>query len=186
MADRILVETRFLRCIDRDGWFFVERPHGAGVVTIVPITDDGRVILVEQRRPAVGGPTIEWPAGLAGDEPGHEHEDLAAAARRELIEETGYDAGRLDLVAACPTSPGLTSEIVTFFVARDLKKIAAGGGIGQENIQTHEVPLSSARAWLRAREQHGVRIAAKVFAGLYFALEALAGESIGSATDKGR
>src|SRR5215213_8200947 len=104
MADRILVETKFLRCIDRDGWFFVERPNAHAVVTVVPLTSNGMIILVEQFRPPVGRNVIELPAGLVGDEPGRADEALEAAARRELIEETGYDAHRLIPIANCATS----------------------------------------------------------------------------------
>ena len=175
MADRILVETPFLRCIDRDGWFFVERPNASGVVTLVPLTPEGRLVLVEQPRVPVGRNTIELPAGLAGDEAGHTGEALEAAARRELRKETGYDAGRLSLLANCVTSPGVTSEVVTFFLATELVKVGDGGGIGDESIRVHEVPLDEVRGWLRRREAEGVLISAKVFAGLYFAAEALPG-----------
>ena len=73
---------------------------------------------------------IDLPAGLAGDGPGTE--ELVTAARRELLEETGYDARRLTLLAHAPTSPGLTTEVVSFFRAAGLKKVAAGGGIEGE------------------------------------------------------
>ncbi len=63
------------------------------------------------------------------------------AARRELIEETGYDARRFTLLAHAPTSPGLTTEVVTFFRAAGLKKVGAGGGIEGEDIVIHTVKL---------------------------------------------
>ncbi len=47
MADRTIADTKYLRLVDRDGWFFVERRAGSGVVTLVPLTDDGRLVLVE-------------------------------------------------------------------------------------------------------------------------------------------
>jgi ADP-ribose pyrophosphatase len=174
MSDRILVETKFLRCIDRDGWFFVERPNAKAVVTIVPVTAEGRIILVEQFRPPVGRTVIELPAGLVGDEPGNHEEELETAARRELIEETGYDAHRLVSIASCATSPGVVNEIANFFLATELVKVGAGGGVSGESIRVHEVALADAGTWLDQRAAEGVIISAKVYAGLYFAFAAQA------------
>lgn len=171
MADRILATTPFLRLIDRDGWTFVERPNSQGVVTIIPLTAERRLLLVEQFRAPLGRKVIEFPAGLMGDEPGHENEDPVASARRELIEETGYEARDLELVATTATSPGMANELVHFILAWNLVRVGAGGGIDSENIVVHEVPIADARAWLREQEGKGLVIAAKVFAGLYFASE---------------
>jgi len=94
---------------------------------------------------------------------------LATAARRELIEETGYDARRFELLSQAPTSPGLTSETVAFFRAVGLKKVADGGGVDGEKIEVHSVKLTVAAAWLRKRLRLGVQIDCKTYAGLYFA-----------------
>jgi ADP-ribose pyrophosphatase len=169
MADRILVETKFLRCIDRDGWFFVERPNAHAVVTVVPVTANGTIILVEQFRPPVGRMVIELPAGLVGDDPARAGEELETAARRELLEETGYDARRLVPIASCATSPGVVNEIANFFLATELVKLAAGGGVEGEEIRVHEVQLDGAAAWLAQRAAEGALISAKVYAGLFFA-----------------
>ena len=172
MADRILVETKFLRCIDRDGWFFVERPNAHAVVTVVPVTSNGTIILVEQFRPPVGRTVIELPAGLVGDGPERAGEELETAARRELLEETGYDARRLIPIANCATSPGVVNEIASFYLATDLVKVHDGGGVDGEEIQVHEVPLAGAPAWLQQRAAAGTIISAKVYAGLFFAAQA--------------
>jgi ADP-ribose pyrophosphatase len=169
MADRILVETPFLRCIDRDGWTFVERPNASGVVLVVPVTRDRRALLIEQYRVPVGRKVVEWPAGLVGDEPGNNGEELEAAARRELMEETGYRAGRVEQIATCTTSPGVTSEVVSFFLATELSKEGKGGGTGDERIDVFEIPLDEVRSWLRQREAAGSLVSAQVAAGLYYA-----------------
>jgi len=171
MADKILADTRFLRMIERSGWIFVERPGCQGVVTILPLTPERRLLFVEQFRIPVGRNVIEFPAGLMGDEPGHENEDPLVAARRELVEETGYDAHDLALVASNATSPGMAHELVHFILAWNLVRVGPGGGVANEDITVHEVPLGEARAWLRAQEARGLLIAAKVYAGLYFATE---------------
>jgi ADP-ribose pyrophosphatase len=107
-----------------------------------------------------------------GDEPGREQEDFIEAARRELLEETGFAAATLNLVSTSATSPGLTSELVRFVLACDLTKVGKGGGTPSENIRVHEVALREARAWLSERERQGTLLAAKIFAGLFFAHEA--------------
>lgn len=160
---------RFLRLVARDGWEFAERMGIAGIVMIVPVTDDGKLVLVEQYRPPVGARVIELPAGLVGDEAGAEGEAPARAAARELFEETGYEAARVERVWEGPVSPGATSESVAVYVARGLKKVGPGGGAGGESIRVHEAPLNAVCAWLRAREREGARIDLKVFAGVHFA-----------------
>jgi ADP-ribose pyrophosphatase len=163
----VLAAGRFLRLVRGEGWEFVERVRATGVVAIVAVTSDGELILTEQFRRSLSGRVIDLPAGLAGDGP--RTEELATAARRELIEETGYDARRLTLLAQAPTSPGLTTEVVSFFRATGLKKVAAGGGVEGEQITIHAVQLDRMDAWLRRRSRAGIQIDCKVFAGLYFA-----------------
>ena len=172
MAHRILAETPFVRLVDHDGWSFVERTNARAVVVIVPLTAERRLLFVEQYRVPLGRNAIEFPAGLVGDEPGREQEDLLEAARRELLEETGYRAATLRLVSTSATSPGLTSELVRFILASDLTKVGTGGGTPSERIRVHEVALREARTWLKEREREGTLLAAKIFAGLYFAHEA--------------
>jgi ADP-ribose pyrophosphatase len=169
MADRILAETPYLRLVDRDGWAFVERPNAREVVVIIALTAERRLLFVEQHRAPVGRKVIEFPAGLVGDEPGQEQEATLEAAGRELLEETGYQAATLKLVSTTATSPGMTSELVRFVLASDLTKVGPGGGTPSEDICVHEVPLHEVSTWLAEHEAKGTLLAAKVFAGLYFA-----------------
>jgi ADP-ribose pyrophosphatase len=171
MPDRILVQTHYLRMVERDGWFFVERPNCTGVVTVMPLTHERCLIFVEQFRPPLGRRVIEFPAGLMGDELGQEKESPVSAAQRELLEETGYEARDLEVVSSSATSPGLANELVHFVLAWNLDRVGAGGGIANEEIVVHEVPIEMAREWLSKREKEGLVIAAKVYAGLYFAGE---------------
>ncbi len=133
------------------------------------VTDDGRLVLIEQPRPALGGVAVELPAGLVGDTPGDESEEAATAANRELAEETGYEASRIEQVAHGPSSPGLTSECISIFVATGLRKVGPGGGDGNEQITVFEVPLAEVEAWLGERIARGAHVDLKVYAGLYFA-----------------
>ena len=165
--DQIIAETKYLRLIDRGGWSFVERPVATGVVCIVPVTPQREIVLVEQYRPPVAARVIELPAGLAGDIAGEEGESLERAARRELLEETGYGGGSMQEVATMLSSPGLTNETVTLFVAEGIEKQGDGGGDGGENITVHVVPLAEIDAWLASAAASGKMINAKVYSGLY-------------------
>jgi ADP-ribose pyrophosphatase len=169
MSERILVETPYLRLIDRDGWFFVDRPHPGGVVMLVAVTPEGRLLLVEQHRPPLARQVIELPAGLVGDAPACQGEALLEAAARELIEETGWKAGLLEPLASCATAPGLASEVITFVQASSLEKVGPGGGVDGEQIRVHEVPLPEVPAWLDTRARAGGLVASNVYAGLWLA-----------------
>jgi ADP-ribose pyrophosphatase len=169
MADQVLCTTRHLRLIDRDGWFFVERPNASGVVIIVAVTDDRRLLLVEQHRPALGGKVLELPAGLAGDAAAHEGEKLEMAARRELLEETGWEADQMVELVSCATAPGLSNEVITFFRATGLRQVGAGGGVDQEDIQVHAIPLPEVTAFAAARAAQGTIPGLLIYAGLHFA-----------------
>jgi ADP-ribose pyrophosphatase len=166
--DEVLGQGRFLRLLRRDGWELVERSNAHGVVVIVAVTHDGNLILIEQHRIPVGKPVIELPAGLAGDDVGAEGEALATAAARELTEETGYEAERMEWLTAGPSSAGMTSEILTIFRATGVRRVSKGGGVEGESITTHEVPLAQVPAWLARAERRGALVDPKVYAALWF------------------
>jgi len=167
----VLWEGSYLRVMRRGRWEYVQRTNVTGIVCIVPVTDDGKLILVEQYRPPVGATVFELPAGLVGDLPGEADEPLAAAARRELLEETGYRAQRMEPLFEGAPSAGLSDEHITFFVATGLEKVALGGGDESEDIAVHEVPLDDVFAWLRARQDAGAVLDAKIFSPLYVYLQ---------------
>lgn len=160
---------RYLRLVRRGTWEYVTRVSGPNVVAVVPITDDGRVLLVEQHRVPVGRTCIEIPAGLVGDHGSPEGESMEAAARRELLEETGYEAERLIELAGGPTTPGLSDETMTFFLATRLRRVGAAVGDGHEEITLHEVPLAGLREWLEKMAAAGKAADVKVYAGLALA-----------------
>ena len=95
-SPEVLYEGRFLTFKRKGTWEYVERRAVTGAVAILAITENQEIILVEQFRPPVGCQVIELPAGLAGDIKSEEQETLAQAAARELLEETGYEAKRLE------------------------------------------------------------------------------------------
>ena len=169
MGKKTLAETPYLRFVDEDTWGYVERVNASRVVTIVPITAKDELVLISQKRIPIGATSIEFPAGLVGDEPGKADEPILSAARRELLEESGYGNGRWYYLPRTSASPGLTNERVNFLLAEGVTAESAGGGVEDEDITVHVVPRKEALTWLLSQQSVGCVIATKVFAGLYFA-----------------
>jgi ADP-ribose pyrophosphatase len=164
---KIAWEGRYLRVRICDNWEYAERPNSPAGIVIVAVTEEDRILLTEQYRVPLQKNVIELPAGLSGDEG---DEEFVEAARRELLEETGYEAEEWQELASGPTSAGFCNEIVVFYRGRRLKKVSEGGGCNGESIQVHEVPLPEVHKWLCDKEKSGVVIDPRIYAGLYFAL----------------
>lgn len=109
--------------------------------------------------------TIGLPAGLSGD--GGEESTLESA-RRELEEETGYSASSWTYLFTGPSSPGLTTEMVSFYLADGLRQVAEGGGVDNEDITVHRIPLFLVHDWLMDQTGQGKVVDPKIFMGLYF------------------
>jgi ADP-ribose pyrophosphatase len=165
-GDKVLYSGKFLRMVSRNGWECVDRVNISGIVAIVAITDDAEIVLVEQHRPPIGKSCIELPAGLAGDLGA---EDLKTAAIRELLEETGYEAGKMVELGTGTTSAGMSGEMITMFVATELKKVSDGGGDGSENITVHLVDGAKLPEFLKEK-QATCAIDLKVWSGIAMAI----------------
>lgn len=166
MTTEVLGEGRFLRLVRKDGYELVERTKVNGVVVIVPVTDQGELLLIEQYRPPVQSTCIEFPAGLSGDLAEASDEKLETAARRELLEETGYEAQQIKRLGTAAPTAGLTSELLTYFHATGLRQVAAGGGVENEEIKMHLVPKREVRRWLKKESKRAI-IGGMVYTGLY-------------------
>ena len=160
-----LYEGKFLNMVREGHWEYCERVNNTGAVMVFACTPEGNVLLVEEFRPPIGRRSLCFPAGLSGD--GGPESD-AAAARRELLEETGYEAAEMTFLFHGPSSPGLTSESLSFYLATGLRRVAAGGGVDNENITVREVPLDEVDAWLAAQVEQGIALDPRIFTGLYF------------------
>lgn len=130
-----------------------------GAVTILPLLDDGRVCLIRNVRVAVGETLIELPAGTL--EP---NEDPAKTAHRELIEETGFRADRVEKLCEFFMSPGILNERMHVFLATGLTAGAAALEAG-EQIEPVLVPLPDA---LRMIERGEIQDAKTIAALLYY------------------
>jgi ADP-ribose pyrophosphatase len=86
-----------------------------GAVAVVAVREDGKILLVRQYRYPIDQVTLEIPAGKLDQ--GEKPEDCA---KRELEEETGYQAKKLRLLSSIITTPGFTNEVIHLFLAEDL------------------------------------------------------------------
>ena len=167
---KIVWEGKYLRVRVCGSWEYAERPNSPAGIVIVAVTPEDKLLLTEQYRIPLQKNVIELPAGLAGDEH-YGGEEFVEAARRELREETGYEAAQWEQLGGGPTSAGLSNEIVVFFRGRNLKKVCDGGGSGDEKIKVHEIPLPDVPKWLKARAKEGVAVDPRIYTGLYFLLQ---------------
>jgi len=134
-------------------WEYVGRANNIHAAVILAVAD-GHVILVEQYRVPLKANTLELPAGLIGDETAGE--GIEAAAARELEEETGYAAAHIEVIGAFASSPGMVSETFTLVRAHGLTKVSAGGGVADENITVHRVPLAEVPAFVATKRAEGL------------------------------
>ncbi|RNF40544.1 NUDIX domain-containing protein [Planococcus salinus] len=115
----------------------IEHP---GAVAIIAITENQKIIMVEQYRKALERSIIEIPAGKLekGEKPEY-------TAMRELEEETGYTADHLELVQTFSTSPGFADEIIHVFFAKGLKKSTSEAVLDDDEfVELMEVPIAEA------------------------------------------
>ena len=144
-------------------WEAVERINCDGIVAVIPVTKEGEVLMIRQFRPAMNGYVIEFPAGL-----NDKGETLVDAARRELIEETGYTSQTFELLAEGPVSSGLSTEVLTVYLAKE----ATPASISlrerypieeTEDIEVIRTPLMSAYATIEEFRGRGDAADLKIY-----------------------
>ena len=172
ISKRTVWEGSFLRAVniaytDNSGslrtWEAVERVNCRGIVSIVPVTAEGDILFVRQFRPVLGGFVVEFPAGLNDRD-----ESLQEAARRELVEETGFDAQEFILLAEGPISSGLSTEVLTVFLAKNVTPAPAGlkqqyPPDESEDIEIIKMPLSAIDERLATFRERGDFIDLKIY-----------------------
>lgn len=143
----------------RGPWEYVGRARNIGAAVILAV-EDGHVLLVEQWRVPLQQMCLELPAGLVGDET--EGEDIAASAARELEEETGWRPARIEVIGEFASSPGMVSETFTLVRAHGLTKVGEGGGVADENIVVHRVPMDAVVAFVAQKRAEACLIDVKI------------------------
>jgi ADP-ribose pyrophosphatase len=163
LPEESMWEGRFITARRRGRWEYVSRARGIGAAVIIAIDEspEGRhILLVDQFRVPLGRRCIELPAGLVGDHDAGE--DGALAAARELEEETGYRATRMEALGQFFSSPGMVSESFTLYRAHGLERVGEGGGVSGEDIRVHRVPLDGLADWIADRRADGYAIDVKM------------------------
>ncbi|HWL09879.1 MAG TPA: NUDIX hydrolase [Planctomicrobium sp.] len=161
-SKQILAQGRYLQLVKDGTWEYVHRIKGIGATAIMAVTKDQELVLVEQHRVPFGQQVIDLPAGLVGDEDDTDI-DFVESARRELLEETGYTAKHLKFIIDGPASSGMATEVIHFYLAKNVRKVAAGGGIDGENILVHVIPLNKVISWFKRQQKLGKLIDVKAF-----------------------
>ncbi len=157
--EEIMWAGQFVTAKRRGKWEYVARSRGIRAAVILAV-DDGHVLLVEQHRMPLGRNCLELPAGLIGDHDADE--DALTSAARELEEETGYRAERLETLGEYFSSPGMLSESFTLVQAHGLTKIGEGGGIDGENIIVHRVAVGELPQFVATKRKEGCVIDSKL------------------------
>ena len=150
---------RFIEARREGKWEYVAR-RGDVTAAVIFAVHEGKAILVEQYRVPVGGPCIELPAGLVGDE--GDEEEIETAAARELEEETGYRPERIVRMGKFYASPGMSSEFFWLVRAEGLTRTGEGGGVAGEDIVVHHVPLAEVPAFVEAKRREGAEVDVKL------------------------
>jgi len=152
--EQIVWQGRFVVAKTRGKWEYVSRARNIRAAVILAV-EDGHVLLVEQFRVPLGRICIELPAGLIGDDDGARDEAPEIAGGRELEEETGYRAARIENLGEFWSSPGMVTESFTLLRASGLTKVGPGGGTPGENITVHRIALDTLEEFLAQRRAKG-------------------------------
>jgi ADP-ribose pyrophosphatase len=157
-------QGKFITAKRQGRWEYVARARGIRAAVIVAVDDEDHLLLVEQYRVPLGRRCLELPAGLIGDGGDDEADETAAA--RELEEDTGYRAERIEALGEFFSSPGMVSESFTLVRAHGLTRVGEGGGVEGEDIIVHRVKLADVPAYVADCRARGMAIDVKLLLAL--------------------
>ncbi|MFL6758671.1 NUDIX hydrolase [Sphingomonas sp.] len=150
---------KYVRALRRGKWEYASRANDIAAVVILA-EYDGKVILVDQPRVAPDCRCVELPAGLVGDlDP---DATIEATAIKELEEETGFTAERVERLGEFYSSPGMLAEAFTLVRVHGVRKIGDGGGDENEDINVHIVARADIPNFLEQKRAEGFGIDVKL------------------------
>jgi ADP-ribose pyrophosphatase len=145
----------------RRDFFVLDAPHW---VNIIPLTDVGAVVMVKQFRHGIRGFTLEIPGGMVDPE----DETPKHAARREMVEETGYDSRRVSFLGRVHPNPAIEENYCYTFLARDVRMVGKPQPSGAEETDVVLVPLRTIPRLIASEKiTHALVIAAFSFFHVY-------------------
>jgi ADP-ribose pyrophosphatase len=150
---------KYVRALRRGKWEYASRANDIAAVVILA-EYDGKVILVDQPRVAPDCRCVELPAGLVGDlDP---DATIEATAIKELEEEAGFTAERVERLGDFYSSPGMLAEAFTLVRVHGVRKIGDGGGDENEDINVHLVARADIPNFLEQKRAEGFGIDVKL------------------------
>ena len=156
---------KYVRVLKRERWEFASRTNNINAVVILA-EHDGKVILVDQPRVPPDCRCIELPAGLVGDE--DPDATIESTAVKELEEETGFTAERVERLGEFYASPGMLSESFTLVRAHGVRKIGEGGGDENEDIKVHLIDRADIPNFIEQKRAEGFGVDVKLLLFLNF------------------
>lgn len=161
----VMWEGKYVRALKQGRWEYASRVGDVRAVVILA-EFEGKVILIDQPRIAVGGRCLELPAGLVGDE--DRNATVEGTAVKELEEETGYTAERIERLGDFHASPGMLSESFTLVRAHGVTRSGDGGGTEHEDINVHLVARGDIPAFIEEKRAEGFAVDVKLLLFLDF------------------
>jgi ADP-ribose pyrophosphatase len=150
---------KYIAALKRGRWEYVSRTDDTKAVVVIA-EPEGKIVLVEQYRVPVGTRCLELPAGLVGDE--DRHATVEETAVKELEEEAGFTAERIEILGEFHSSPGMVAEGFTLVRAHGVRKVGDGGGNEHEEITVHLVARSEIPEFVASRRGEGIAIDVKL------------------------
>jgi ADP-ribose pyrophosphatase len=150
---------KFVRAVRRGKWEYASRANDIKAVVILA-EHDGKVILIDQPRVAPGCRCLELPAGLVGDDDPDATPESTAV--KELEEETGFTASRVERIGEFYASPGMLAESFTLVRAHGVRRIGEGGGDENEDINVHLVARADIPDFVEQKRSEGFGVDVKL------------------------
>jgi ADP-ribose pyrophosphatase len=162
---QLMWEGKFVRALKRGKWEYASRANDINAVVILAEVD-GKMILIDQPRVPPDCRCIELPAGLVGDlDP---NATVEGTAIKELEEETGYTAERVERLGEFLASPGMLSEGFTLVRMHGVRKIGEGGGDDSEDINVHLVSREDIPNFVEQKRAEGFGVDVKLLIFMNF------------------
>ena len=156
---------KFVRAVRRGKWEYASRANDINAVVILA-DYEGKVILIDQPRVPTDCRSVELPAGLVGDQDPDATPE--ATAIKELEEETGFTAERVERLGDFYASPGMLSESFTLVRAHGVRRIGEGGGDENEDINVHLVARGDIPNFIEQKRAEGFGVDVKLLIFMNF------------------